>query len=342
MNGVPGTDRPTILLTHESTAREFWYGQKALAGLRALGEVRLNPDDRIFTPDVLRDAARGCAIIVLDRQTPLTANDFAALPDVVAVLRSGVDARRIDIDAASVHGILVARTAAGYIPPTSELVLAMLLNAARGIPDYVCAYRSGSRKAPQTGRELHGATVGLIGYGRIAKQLAKVLDAIGAKTIAYDPHAAVDAPALGVSLPELLAASDFVVPLVIVSPETTGMLGAAQFAAMKPDAWLVNCSRGEVVDEKALADALDRKLIAGAALDVGRDPDDVPAAVLVRRPDVIATPHIGNLTHESLDRQPLETVAQATAILAGEMPSNAINPESASRFAAFRARMQPA
>ena len=110
----------------------------------------------------------------------------------------------------------------------------------------------------------------------------------------------------------------------------------AAFARMKPTAYFINVSRGNLVDEAALARALDRKLIAGAALDVGRAPDQMPEPALARRPDVIATPHVGGLTPTAIEHQALETVAQVAEILQGRVPKGAANAESASRLARLR------
>lgn len=325
----------SILLTHDNTARKFWYGDRAVAGLRALAPLVLNEQEAYLTPDALVEKTRGCTVVVHDRHTPLTADVLQRMPDLVAILRSGVDCRHIDVEAASRCGILVARTDAGYVASTAELVLTHILNAARLLPRYIHEFQEGRIATPVTGREMHGATVGLIGYGRIGRHLAGILVAMGVHVLVYDPYSTAEAPARNCDLPQLFEASDFIVPLVVATEETHHLVDADAFARMKPDAWLVNCSRGEVVDEDALVAALDAGRIAGAALDVGQTDDQLPPQRLMGRPNVHATPHIGNLTFEAAERQPLQTVEQARAILRGEVPANALNLDHAERFRRF-------
>ncbi|MCY0093427.1 NAD(P)-dependent oxidoreductase [Hoeflea ulvae] len=316
-----------ILLTHPVTARANWYGETALAALREAGEVILNDAEKIFTPEQLIAAAKGCKVIVLDRQTPVGAREFAALPDLLAVVRSGVDIRYIDVAAASEAGVLVTRTPAGYVDSTAELVLGHIINAARRIPDYVTGYREGHVPGPLQGVELAGKTVGLIGYGRIARRLTEILHVMNMRVLAHDPFTTVTAPAVAAELDSVVEQSDFLVPLLIASDDTRGLISAQRIARMKHGAFLVNCSRGDVIDEVALVAALDSGRLAGVAMDVGCAPDNMPTPELAARRDVIATPHIGNLTREAQSRQPLNTVAQTRAVLSGSMPDHAINPD---------------
>jgi D-3-phosphoglycerate dehydrogenase / 2-oxoglutarate reductase len=327
--------RPRIFLSHPETARSWWYGEAALAALRELGDVVLNPEDASLLGADLVKAAAGCQIIVLDRATPARAEDMDALPELLALVRSGVEVRHIDLEAASARGILVTQSNPGYIASTAELVLAHMLNCARDIPDYVAAYRKGGVRAPSHGREMAGSAAGLIGYGRIARHLAGILHAMGVRVLAYDPYSLVEAPAVPTSLEALLEQSDFVVPLLAATPETRNLLDAEALARMKPGSWLINCSRGDVVDEVALRAALNEGRIAGAGLDVGWGDDQTPSPELAAHPRVNGTPHIGNLTVEAAARHPADTVAQAAEILAGRIPFGAVNPDRASRVRAY-------
>jgi len=126
------------------------------------------------------------------------------------------------------------------------------------------------------------------------------------------------------------------VPLAVATPETENLIGEKQLAMMKKTACLVNASRGNLVDEAALARALDAGRIAGCALDVGRDPDQMPTPALAARPDVIATPHTAGLTLPAIEHQSMETVAQAAEILKGRAPKGAVNPEHWTRKALLR------
>jgi D-3-phosphoglycerate dehydrogenase len=133
-----------------------------------------------------------------------------------------------------------------------------------------------------------------------------------------------------------LAESDFVVPLAVASEETENLIGAAALARMKPTTWLINASRGNLVDEAALAEALDARGIAGAVLDVGRAPDQMPSPHLARRADVIATPHIAGLTPEAIEHQAVETAHQAAALIRGEIPPGAVNADKATKLARIK------
>ena len=157
---------------------------------------------------------------------------------------------------------------------------------------------------PQMGRELRGSTLGLIGYGQIARHLAPVATALGMRVLVSDPYVRVDAPRLEqVEFAALLQAADFVVCLAPATPATANLIDAGAFAAMKPGAYFINASRGELVDEQALSEALDTGRLAGCALDVGRAPDQMPTPALAAHPRVIATPHVGGLTLPAVEHQ---------------------------------------
>ncbi len=130
----------------------------------------------------------------------------------------------------------------------------------------------------------------------------------------------------------LLAQSDFVICLVVANEQTENLMNAANFARMKKSAYFLNLSRGNLVDEAALAAALDKKQIAGAAIDVGRAFDQKPSLVLARRPDVIATPHTAGLTPDAIEHQAFDTVRQVADLVAGRIPPEAVNREKATRL----------
>lgn len=272
-------------------------------------------------------------MIVADRQVPVAAAVFAALPDLAAVCRVAVDVSTIDVPAASRHGVLVTRATPGFVPAVVELALGFMVDLARGVSRAVVDHRAGLDPVPRPGRQLAGATLGIIGYGAIGRRLAQVAAALGMRVLVADPHAAVDDPALQqVPLPALLAASDFVACLALATAETRDLMDAGAFARMKRGAFFINLSRGELVDEAALRDALDAGHLGGAALDVGRAPDQRPTAALAGRPDVIATPHIGGLTPEAAGHQAFDTVRQVEALAQGRMPGGALNPDQAARL----------
>jgi len=327
----------TVFVSHPQSMLERYFGDKALARLRAFAHVKLNGASRELTTDELIAAAQGCDAIIAYRQTPGPRKLFAALPDLAAMVRCAVDIRTIDVDAASEHGVLVTQASAGFVPAVSEWVIGVLVAMARGIDGYAAAYHRGENVEPAMGRQLRGATLGVIGYGQISRYLCDAACALGMRVVVADPHAKVAASDTlqQVPLPTLLGTSDFVVCLAPATPETAHLMNANAFAAMKPGAYFVNAARGELVDETALLSALDAGHLAGCALDVGSEADQMPSRVLARHPSVIATPHIGGLTPEATEHQALETVSQVEAILRGAMPEGAVNAARASRLSRF-------
>lgn len=329
--------RPAILLTCCPAARANYYGDAALAGLRALGEVRLHEGAEPLSGEALIAAARGCQVVVSDRNTPGPAALFAASPDLAVFMRCAMDIRTVDVAAASAHGVLVTHASAGFVTAVAEWVLGALIDLARGISASVVEHRAGRSPVPAMGRELRGSTLGVIGYGQIGRAVAGLGSAIGMRVIVADPHAQVDHPAIEQRpLDDLLALADHVVCLAPALPETENLMDARRFAAMKRGAVFVNAARGNLVDDAALLHVLDSGHLAGCALDVGRAPDQMPSPALARHPRVIATPHIGGLTQPAVDHQALETVAQLAELLRGALPAGAVNADAATRLGAWR------
>jgi D-3-phosphoglycerate dehydrogenase / 2-oxoglutarate reductase len=176
----------------------------------------------------------------------------------------------------------------------------------------------------QMGRELRGSTLGVIGYGAIGREVVRIGKALGMRVLVNDPYVP---DADSIPLDQLLAQSDFVVPLAVATAETENLIDGNAFAKMKRGAYFINVSRGNLVDESALEAALDSGRLAGCAMDVGRAPDQMPTPRLAARPDVVATPHIGGLTPPAIAHQALETVAQAAEIVKGTAPRGAVNAE---------------
>lgn len=327
-----------IALTLPRAARALYYPPKALEGLRALGELRLNDGEDPWTIDEAIAAAQGCRVIVAGRETPGPARLFGALPDLAAFVRMAVDIRNVDVGAASATGVLVTRASPGFATAVAELIVGFMIDLARGVTAATLACRAGRAPDVTMGRELGGAALGVIGYGVIGRRLAVLGQALGMRVLAADPHAAkADDGVERVGLPDLLARADFVACLAVASEQTENLMNAAAFARMKPGAFFINASRGNLVDEAALVAALDSGRLGGAALDVGRAPDQMPTPALAAHPRVIATPHIGGLTPEAVAHQALETVRQCAAILRGEAPDGAVNAEYATRLSGLAA-----
>jgi D-3-phosphoglycerate dehydrogenase len=318
---------PTILLTHTPAMRRNYYGDTALAGLRALGNVRLHEGDGALEAAALIAAAAGAQIIVSDRNTPGPAEVFRSLPDLRAFVRVAVDIRNVDVPAASAAGVLVTHASPGFIESVAELIVGFMVDLGRGVSSSVRAYQAGEKPPARMGRQLSGSTLGIIGYGSIGRYLARIAAALGMKVIAADPCAVPEPPVDPVSMDELLTRSDFVVCLAIANESTENLMNADAFARMRRDAYFINASRGGLVDEAALAAALQDGRIAGAALDVGRAPDQMPTPSLAALPGVVATPHVGGLTPSAIAHQALETVRQVEAILRGEAPPGSANAD---------------
>ncbi len=325
-----------IFLTHTPHMLANYYGERALAALRRLGEVRINGTGRVLDdPALLADAVGDARIVVADRQTPAPAAFLDAVPGVMAVCRVAVDIRNIDVEAASRNGILVTRATPGFVNAVAELAIGMMIDLGRGVSTAVQAYRAGAAPAIRIGRQLHGATLGIIGYGAIGRRLAELALALGMTVLIADPYQPNVAPGLRlVPLADLLGEADFVVCLAVATEATENLMDAAAFARMRKDACFINLSRGNLVDEAALEAALEAKTIAAAAMDVGRAPDQMPSPHLARRSDVVATPHIGGLTPEAAEHQAFDTVRQVADLIAGRVPEGAVNAQHAHRLRA--------
>src|SRR5689334_12456641 len=216
-----------IFLTHVPDMLENYYGPRALAEMRKLGEVRLNTSGKVLDARALAEAAKGCEIVVSDRQTPGPTEFFPLAGDCCAFLRVAVDIRNIDVDAASREGVLVTRATPGFMASVSEMAIGMMVDLARGITDATIAYRKGAEAEPRMGRQLKGSTLGIMGYGAIGRYLSTLGLALGMKVLVADPYATVEDPALHhVPLETLLAESDFVVCLVIANEQTETLMNA--------------------------------------------------------------------------------------------------------------------
>lgn len=321
-----------ILLTHTPQMRRGYYGDRAVAELGQLGDLHLHETDAALDTDALIVAASDADIVVSDRLTAAPAAVFDALPTLKAFLRCAVDIRNIDVEAASRNGVLVTRATPGFAASVSELAVGFMVDLARGVSRLSATYRPGMAEDIAMGRQIAGSTAGIIGFGTIARHLAPILSAMGMKVLVADPFTVVDDSRFQqVSQEDLLAKSDFVFCLAVATEATENLMDAAAFARMRSDACFINLSRGNLVDEAALADALSSGVIAGAALDVGRAPDQMPSPALASLPNVIATPHIGGLTPQAIEHQALDTVAQVRALVAGGMPPQAVNADNWTR-----------
>lgn len=325
--------KPRVLLTFGDAARRNYYGEAALRALQEMAQVRLHAGDAALVGDALVEAARGCRVIISDRQAAAPASLFASLPDLVVFQRCAVDVRNVDLEAASAAGVLVTHATPGFANSVAEWILGAMLDLSRHISSSVVTYRGGAQPAAVMGRELRGAVLGVIGYGTIGRRLGAIARALGMRVLAADPQVKeVEAGVELVTLDALLPQSEFVACLAPATAATENLMNAQRFAACKPGSFFINASRGELVDEEALLHALEHGPLAGCALDVGRAPDQMPSPRLAAHPRVIATPHIGGLTPEAVQHQARDTVTQLGELLAGRIPFGALNADRATRL----------
>ena len=238
------------------------------------------------------------------------------------IARAGVGTDNIDVEAASQRGIVVTNTPDANTLAAAEHTMAVLLAACRNIPDAHASVRSGEwSRGKFMGRQLYGKTLGVVGIGRIGIQVAHRAQAFGMKLLAYDPFVAEErARELGlklVSLADLLKDSDVVTLHTPSTEATRGLMSKENLSLMKKSAILVNCARGDLVDEQALAAALAKGQIAGAALDVYKSepPKDSP---LLSAPRVVLTPHHAASTSEAQAEVSLQIARQVIGVLSGD------------------------
>jgi phosphoglycerate dehydrogenase-like enzyme len=242
------------------------------------------------------------AIVLVRERTAFDADLLARLPRLKLLVTIGMWNASIDLNAAKAHGVTVCGTTGGAPQATPELTWGLILGIARGIPNENASVRAGGWQT-SVGTDLHGKTLGLLGAGKIGTAVAKVGAAFGMKTIAWSTNLtdekAAQAGVTRVEKAELFRQSDFLTIHLKLSERSRDLVGEAELSAMKPSAYLINTSRGPIVSEPALLDALHKHRIAGAALDVF-DPEPLPGNHPFRYlPNVLATPHIGYVTEDT-------------------------------------------
>jgi D-3-phosphoglycerate dehydrogenase / 2-oxoglutarate reductase len=272
-------------------------------------------DEASGTEDRLIEALDG-AEICLTQMAPLTRRVIEASPRLrlIGIGRGGpVNA---NLKAAAEHGVAVCCAPGRNAGATAEHTLGMILAAARRIPQTHAEltagrWRSDYYRYDEVGIELRGSTIGLVGGGAVGNRVAEMLAALGAHVLVHDPYVTESAVAELVSLDELLARSQVITLHARVTPETTGMIGAAQIAAMPAGGIIVNCARGALLDYDAVCDAIDGGHLFGAAFDVFPE-EPIPAGSrLLSTPGITLTPHLAGASRQ--------TAANAANILAGEV-----------------------
>ncbi len=321
-----------VFVTHNPEDLKAYFG-RALPELQDIATVTVNPLDRDLNTAELIECAADHHVIIAHRSTPGEPELFAATPALVAMFRTAVDISTIDVDAASANGVLVAHADKSFVASTAELALGLLLDSMRAVSESTVDYRNGvANPAQRPGRQLRGQTAGIIGFGSIGSYLANLLAAVGMEVLVFDPFVEVAGFTQYDELSQMLAASDVVFPLAPGGADTTHLINPTTLGQMKEGATLINVSRGELLDEAAVAEALASGRLRGVGIDVGSYPDQRPAPEFAQLPGVIATPHLGGLTPENADAQAMSAVDQVRDIVAGEIPRRSVNPNHATRL----------
>jgi len=254
---------------------------------------------------------------------PIDAELIDAAPKLRAISNYAVGVDNVDVEAAAARGIPVGNTPDVLTDSTADLAIALMLAAGRRLAEGEAFVRAGEWRTWEPGlmlgRDLHGATVGIVGYGRIGQAVGRRLEGFGCEVLTSRRSD---------DLGDLLERSDFVTLHTPLTPETRGLIGDAALRRMKPTAYLVNTARGPIVDTDALARALHAGELAGAALDV-TDPEPLPGDhPLLRAPNLLVVPHVGSATVATRERMADMAVDNLLAGLAGEPMPNSVTPRA--------------
>jgi D-3-phosphoglycerate dehydrogenase len=296
---------------------------------------------RCGTEDEIIEGCQDADILVyVGLYTPFTERVLSQLPKCKLIARYGIGMDSVDLDAATKHGIVVANAAEYCVPEVADHATALILSLGRRVPMLDRYMRAGKWAGATTQWgpivRLSTQTVGFVGFGRIARYAARNMVNIFGKLLAFDPYVTqeqADAYQVKmVSLDELLAQSDYVSVHTPLMPQTRGLIGASELAKMKPTAFLINTSRGPVVDEAALIAALQAKQIAGAALDVF-DPEPLADDSPLRHLDnVVLTPHTAAYSEQAVIDLRAAVTTTVSDVIQGYLPRHILNAKVVSRF----------
>jgi D-3-phosphoglycerate dehydrogenase / 2-oxoglutarate reductase len=268
--------------------------------------------------------------LIIRSATRVTAEIIERAENLKAIGRAGIGIDNIDIEAATKRGVLVANAPESNTVAAAEHTLGLMLAAARRIPAADSSLREGEwKRSAFKGVEVSEKTLGLVGLGHVGAIVARGATGMGMRVLAYDPYVSEDRMrSINVeraeSLDEVFENSDFISLHVPRTPQTAGMVDTGALEKMKPTAYLINVSRGGIVDETALYNALKEGTIAGAALDVFKE-EPTTDSPLFSLPNVVVTPHLGASTAEAQDRAGITAAEQVAAALLGAVPMHAIN-----------------
>ena len=286
-----------------------------------------------WSEETLISLLEGKEAIIAGVEEPLTRRVFDSAPQLRVISRLGVGVDNVDLAAASDQGIIVTITLEANVNATADLAFALIMAAARRIPQLDRAVREG-RWELIIAEDVSEKTLGIVGLGRIGKAVARRAKGFEMRVLAYDKvqdeRFAEEYGIRYVSLEELLSSSDFVTIHLSPSPESGKFIGESQLRQMKPTAYLINASRGIIVDESALIRALQEGWIAGAGLDV-YEKEPLQQSPLLGLANVVLTPHVGGATYPALRAMSLRSAENVIQVLRNERPGGVVNPEVYSR-----------
>lgn len=291
-----------------------------------------------LTGNALWEALQEADGWIIRSQTRVTAEALEHATRLRAIARAGVGVDNVDLSAATQRGILVFNAPEGNTISAAEHTLAMMLSLIRHIPQADCSLRSGRwERNAFVGVELRGKTLGLIGAGRVGSEVARRAQGFEMTVVAYDPFLTdTRASQMGIRKADLRAVlqeADFLSVHTPLTPETKGMIGAAELRTVKPTVRIINCARGGIIDEAALAQALQEERVAGAAIDVWEEEPPF-SSPLYQAPHTVITPHLGASTYEAQVNVAIDAVKELLHALHGQPFRNAVNlpPIPAERF----------
>ena len=273
---------------------------------------------------LLAELATASAILVRSA-TQLDAEAISAAKQLKVIARAGVGLDNVDIKAATAAGVMVVNAPTSNVISAAELAIGHLLSLARHIPDANASLKADKwERSKFTGVELYDKTIGIVGLGRIGSLVAERLAGFGARLIGFDPYVTPARAVTLVSLDEVMEQSDFITIHIPKTPETTGLIGASQFAKAKKELRIVNCSRGGIIDEDALLEALKTNRIAGAGLDVFNN-EPPKGSPLLGLSNILVTPHLGASTDEAQEKAGISVAKSVRLALSGDLVPDAVN-----------------
>ena len=300
----------------------------------ALTSQGIQVDDRAIKkhePEEVIEKAGGYRAVIAGGEHYTEAVLSALSENLRVISRFGIGYEKIDVEAATKLGIAVTNTPGKNATAVAELALSLLLCTTRGVALQERSMRSGGWSSGYVGRGLEGKTVGIIGFGHIGQKLAQYLQGFRCHILAYDPYpnqqAAEALEAHFCSLDEIARESDFVSIHTPLTAESRGLIDGTFISKMKREAYLINTSRGPVVNEQDLIEALQEGKIAGAGLDVFEIEPIAAENALLKMDNVVLSPHVGSSTHESIDEVGLCVAENIAAVLDRREPPNPVNPD---------------